>query len=174
MLRSYVRPYERSISTRHHYRKAAFTGGLRREHALCYIDLDFFKAINDGAGHAAGDQVLVRIARLLQRSCRASDFAGRIGGDEFILLLIDCPLENAVSVCQKIVDQVAAEEFSFGGRTYLVGASIGITSINHRQPSTLELTTEADAACYVAKSQGRGCVAVFPSQQTLPQRSLRA
>ncbi len=133
-----------------------------RVHALCYIDLDQFKAVNDGAGHAAGDEVLISVASLIQRSCRASDFAGRIGGDEFIMLLSDCDLENAKTVCQKIVDQIAQASFSFGGSTYQVGASIGITAITNRQPSATELTTEADAACYVAKAEGRGSVAVFP------------
>jgi diguanylate cyclase len=133
-----------------------------REHALCYIDLDHFKAVNDGAGHSAGDEVLVRVANIIRNACRASDFAGRIGGDEFILLLTDCPVGNAQTVCQKIVDQVASEAMTFAGKTFRVGASVGITSITNRQPSALELTTEADAACYVAKSEGRGRVAIFP------------
>jgi diguanylate cyclase (GGDEF)-like protein len=141
---------------------AAQTARLQgREHALCYIDLDHFKAVNDGAGHGAGDEVLVRIASLIQRLCRASDFAARLGGDEFILLLSDCGVENARSVCQKIVDQVDREEFCFSGTIYNVGASIGITAITNRQPSAAELTTEADSACYVAKAEGRGRVAVF-------------
>lgn len=134
-----------------------------REHALCYIDLDHFKAVNDGAGHNAGDEVLIRIAMLIQRSCRGSDFAGRVGGDEFVLLLSNCSLQNARAVCQKIVEQVASEMFIFGEHTYKVSASIGITSITHRQPSAVELTTEADAACYVAKAEGRGRVAFFRS-----------
>jgi diguanylate cyclase (GGDEF)-like protein/PAS domain S-box-containing protein len=133
-----------------------------REHALCFIDLDHFKAVNDGAGHSAGDEVLVRVAEIIRRACRANDFAGRIGGDEFILLLSDCPVQNAETVCQKIVDQVASEIMTFGGKTFQIGASVGITSITNRQPSATELTTEADAACYVAKAEGRGRVAVFP------------
>lgn len=138
-----------------------------REHALCYIDLDNFKSVNDGAGHAAGDEVLVRVANLIQRSCRASDFAGRLGGDEFILLLSDCDPENAKAVCQKIVDQIALEVFVFAGSTYRVGASIGITAITIHQPSATELTTEADAACYVAKAEGKGRVAVYLKTTTM-------
>ena len=133
-----------------------------REHSLCYIDLDHFKAVNDGAGHSAGDEVLARVSDIIRGACRASDFAGRIGGDEFILLLSDCPVLNAQAVCQKIVDQIASEVVTFGGRTFQIGASVGITSITNRQPSAIELTTEADAACYVAKAEGRGRVAVFP------------
>jgi diguanylate cyclase (GGDEF)-like protein/PAS domain S-box-containing protein len=132
-----------------------------RQHALCYLDLDHFKAVNDGAGHSAGDEVLVRVSDIIRRACRASDFAGRIGGDEFILLLSDCPVQNAQTICQKIVDQIASEIMTFGRKTFQIGASIGITSITNRQPSAIELTTEADAACYVAKAEGRGRVAVF-------------
>jgi diguanylate cyclase (GGDEF)-like protein/PAS domain S-box-containing protein len=134
----------------------------QREHALCYIDLDHFKAVNDGAGHAAGDEVLIKVAGLLRRSCRTADFPCRIGGDEFILLLLDCSLESAEAICNRIVDLIGAQIFAFGGNDYRIGASIGITSITFRRPSALELTTEADAACYVAKSKGRGRVAVYP------------
>lgn len=157
--------------------RAAFEHALRavadeavrdqRNHALCFIDLDRFKPVNDTAGHAAGDALLQRVADVIRRTCRRQDFAARIGGDEFAVLLSDCPLANAERVARKIVDAVARIEFVWEGESYTIGASIGLTSINERSHSPVELLSEADAACYVAKANGRGRVAVYqPSTPT--------
>lgn len=128
------------------------------EHALCYIDLDRFKAVNDGAGHAAGDEVLRRVAGLLLKSCRSRDFAARVGGDEFVLILRDCSVRDAERVCEKLIDTLRAADFSFEGRRYPVGASIGIAPIRADQQSPAALTGEADVACYQSKAAGRGRV----------------
>ena len=133
----------------------------QRTHALCLIDLDRFKAINDGAGHAAGDAVLRRVADLLRRSCRKLDFAARIGGDEFALLLSDCPVNAAARVTQGLVDAVAALELEWDGRRYSIGASIGITTIGNQSPGLAEILAEADSACYASKAAGRGRVTVY-------------
>ena len=105
-----------------------------REHALCFVDLDHFKTVNDNAGHAAGDSVLRDIGAAIRGACRSNDIAARIGGDEFALLLPDCSV---------------------------IGASIGITAITGRSFDPAELMRQADAACYVAKARGRNCVAVY-------------
>ncbi len=133
----------------------------RRGHALCFIDLDRFKPVNDSAGHAAGDALLQRVAEAIRTACRRQDFAARIGGDEFAVLLADCAAPAAVTVAQKIVDAVAAMEFSWEGRSYRIGTSIGITLIADGTRDPLELMSEADAACYVAKARGRGQVSVY-------------
>ena len=132
-----------------------------RSHALCFIDLDRFKPVNDTAGHAAGDALLREVADAIRANCRRQDFAARIGGDEFAVLLADCPLSAAERVAQKIVDAIAAIRFAWEGSTYQIGASVGITMIDRSEASPVELMSEADAACYVAKAKGRGQVAVY-------------
>jgi diguanylate cyclase (GGDEF)-like protein/PAS domain S-box-containing protein len=131
-----------------------------REHALCFIDLDRFKPVNDRAGHAAGDALLREVAAALQAGKRRGDFVARIGGDEFALILSDCSVENARAVAGDVVDAVAAIIFDWRGESYRIGASVGVTVIGPDAPEPTSLLAEADAACYVAKAKGRGRVAV--------------
>jgi diguanylate cyclase (GGDEF)-like protein/PAS domain S-box-containing protein len=136
-----------------------------RQHGLCFVDLDRFKPVNDGAGHAAGDALLHKVGEVIRRNCRKQDFAARIGGDEFALLLADCSPEAAVDVAEKIAGAIAGIRFAWDGATYTIGASIGVTAITARSGTPMELMSEADAACYVAKAQGRGRVATYtPSE----------
>ena len=132
-----------------------------RTHALCFIDLDHFKPVNDTAGHAAGDAVLKRVGDVIRRACRRQDFAARIGGDEFAVLLADCPPPAAERIAQRIVQGIARLTFTFEERVYRLGASVGVTRIDARSGDPRELLSEADAACYVAKGQGRGRFAVY-------------
>jgi diguanylate cyclase (GGDEF)-like protein/PAS domain S-box-containing protein len=129
-------------------------------HALCFIDLDRFKPVNDTAGHAAGDELLRMVGETIRGVCRSGDLAARVGGDEFALLLRDCPLEHALAVGEKIVAAIEAIRFEWRGTRHLIGASIGVTEISAR-PSALGFIAEADAACYAAKAAGRGCVVAF-------------
>ena len=101
-------------------------GTERRTHALCFIDLDRFKPVNDTAGHAAGDALLQKVAHVIRRNCRSNDFAARIGGDEFVLLLADCPLANARKVATKVVEAIAELDFAWNGTPYGIGASVGV------------------------------------------------
>jgi diguanylate cyclase (GGDEF)-like protein len=133
----------------------------RRVHALCFIDLDHFKPVNDGAGHAAGDALLREVARVIGSCCRRQDFAARIGGDEFAILLSDCPVDGARRVAGKIAAAIAAIDFRADGVAYRIGASIGVTAITEFSPASEELVRRADAACYGAKAAGRGRVAVY-------------
>ncbi len=135
-----------------------------REHALCFIDLDHFKKVNDTAGHAAGDAVLRGIGAAIRGACRVNDFAARIGGDEFALLLPDCSVVSASRVAEKIVDAISALHFSWQSKYAgcgAIGASIGITAISSRSTDPVELMRQADAACYSAKARGRNCVAIY-------------
>ena len=135
-----------------------------REHALCFIDLDHFKAINDNAGHVAGDQVLRDIAAAIRSACRTHDFAARIGGDEFALLLPDCSIASATRVAQKVIaaiEQVRSTWQLMCPTCDAIGASIGVTAVTGRSVDPTELLRQADAACYVAKARGRNCVAVY-------------
>jgi len=141
-----------------------------REHALCFVDLDRFKIVNDTAGHAAGDALLRQIAHALRRACRSQDFAARIGGDEFAVLLADCSVAGARRAGEQIIDAISSIRFTWAGRTYAVGASVGITSITSRSGNVGELMNEADAACYAAKSAGRNRVMAYDPTLHGPER----
>ncbi|MGB3335577.1 MAG: PAS domain S-box protein [Devosia sp.] len=135
-------------------------GGQRR-HCLLYVDLDRFKPVNDNAGHAAGDALLKQVAQTIRGSCRSHDVAARIGGDEFAVLLSDCPAEVGQRIADKIVRAVAALAFGWAGRTYHIGASVGMTVVTEQPASPLGFMGEADAACYAAKARGRGIAVAF-------------
>ena len=132
-------------------------GTEQRSHALCFIDLDRFKPVNDTAGHAAGDALLQKVARTIRSCCRTQDFAARMGGDEFVVLLADCTLPDARVVAQKIVDCITAIEFEWNGVSYSIGASVGIAPV--LPDAERDVLAMADAACYAAKAAGRGRVA---------------
>lgn len=132
-----------------------------RRHCLLYIDLDRFKPVNDNAGHAAGDALLRQVAQTIRGSCRSHDVAARIGGDEFAVLLTDCPLEGGQRIADKIVRAIAALAFGWAGRTYYIGASVGLTVVTNQPASPLGFMGEADAACYAAKGRGRGMAVAF-------------
>ena len=132
-----------------------------RQHGLLYIDLDRFKPVNDSAGHAAGDALLKQVAQTIRGCCRDHDIAARIGGDEFTVLLQDCPEASAKAVADKTVRAITALAFNWAGQTYRVGASIGMTTIGNAPASPLGFMGEADAACYAAKAKGRGIAVMF-------------
>jgi|GEM_PF-2843802 len=131
------------------------------QHALCFIDLDRFKGVNDGAGHAAGDIVLREVSVLMSRVCRTQDFAARIGGDEFALLLFDCSVRQARSIAQRLAERVSEVEFEWNDRAYRVGTSIGIAAISQESNDPTETKRQADIACYAAKAAGRGLSVVY-------------
>lgn len=128
--------------------------GAVGEHALCYLDLDRFKLINDTGGHEAGDELLRQIAVLLSGHMRKRDTLARLGGDEFAALLENCPLDQA----EEIVDAVrrAVEEFRYlsGGQAFSLGISIGVVPITPTSGRMAAVLRAADAACYMAKEAG--------------------
>jgi diguanylate cyclase (GGDEF)-like protein/PAS domain S-box-containing protein len=141
----------------------------RREHAVCFVDLDRFKQVNDSAGHAAGDALLQQIGQAIRRACRSQDFIGRIGGDEFALLLGDCSLNGARKVAQQVIDTIAGLRLTWNGQNYDIGASVGITALTAAAVSAAAVMAEADAACYAAKNGGRNRVAVFDATMAGPR-----
>lgn len=133
-------------------------------HQLLFIDLDRFKAVNDSAGHAAGDAMLKLIAATLRNAVRPTDFAARIGGDEFALILFGCDTECAVREAEKIVAAISEINLDWQGQRFTVGASVGVASIAPGSAAVDEIIANADRGCYAAKSEGRGTVAVHGSQ----------
>ncbi len=131
------------------------------EHAVLYLDLDQFKVVNDTCGHQAGDQLLVRLAAQLQGCVRETDTLARLGGDEFGVLLEHCPLDMAESIAESLRGTVQRFRFTYDGRNFDVGVSIGLVPLNPASGSLADVLSSADAACYVAKDMGRNRVHVF-------------
>ncbi len=147
--------------------------GARRfgtQHALCYLDLDQFKLVNDTAGHVAGDTLLRQIANLLMQKIRSRDTLARLGGDEFGLLLDNCPLDNAFDIAKSLVGTVRDYRFLWKERTFQIGVSIGVAPISVDSEDTGQLLSQADVACYTAKDQGRNRVHVYQLKDSEPAR----
>lgn len=130
-----------------------------------FIDLDRFKAVNDSAGHAAGDALLRELASLMLSMLRSSDVLARLGGDEFGLLLPDCNVESARFIATRIISAVNDYHFIWEGRVHRVGASAGITLIDGNNHQAAEVMSQADIACYASKNGGRGRVTIYEPQQ---------
>lgn len=137
-----------------------------QRHVLVFIDLDRFKAVNDSAGHAAGDALLRELASLMLSMLRTSDVLARLGGDEFGLLLPDCNIESARFISGRIISAINEYQFRWEGRLHRIGASAGITLIDEKNHVATEVMSQADIACYAAKNSGRGRVCVYEPQQS--------
>jgi diguanylate cyclase (GGDEF)-like protein/PAS domain S-box-containing protein len=124
-------------------------------HALCYLDLDQFKVVNDTCGHAAGDELLRQISTLLQGRMRQRDTLARLGGDEFGILLEHCPTDRAMGLALELRDAVRDFRFSWQGRSFTLGVSIGVAPLTGSIDTAAAAMRAADAACYAAKEQGR-------------------
>ena len=137
----------------------------RDEHAVCFLDLDGFKRVNDACGHLAGDELLRQLSDVMRDRMRARDTLARLGGDEFGLLLEHCGLPRAARIAEEIRKAIGAYRFTFGSQTYAVAASIGIVPIRAglRRPS--DVVRAADAACYLAKHSGGNRIQISVSQR---------
>ncbi|MDX2319383.1 MAG: EAL domain-containing protein [Moritella sp.] len=134
--------------------------------AILFIDLDFFKAINDSLGHAVGDGILVEVAKRLQEIPRQEDFIARLGGDEFVVLLYDLsenPMhaeQHANLLAEQLIERIS-EPYLYKGQALYIGASIGITLFPSKDQRADDLLKQADTAMYHAKSNGRKKVSFF-------------
>jgi diguanylate cyclase (GGDEF)-like protein/PAS domain S-box-containing protein len=133
-------------------------------HVLCYLDLDRFKIVNDTSGHLAGDSMLREVAKLLRDAVRDSDYVGRLGGDEFGMLLVGCPLEKARQIADDVCRAVGDYRFIWKDKIFNIGVSVGLVEISAESGTMEELLAAADAACYVAKKDGAGRVAVYSAR----------
>ena len=130
-------------------------------HALMYLDLDRFKAVNDAGGHFAGDELLRTLSALLQRSLREHDTLARLGGDEFVMLLVHCTPSAAEAVAERIRAALAEFRFRWQDSEFEVGASIGVVNFRSGALTPQALLLRADEMCYLAKSSGRDRVQTF-------------
>ncbi len=129
--------------------------------ALCYLDLDQFKLVNDTCGHLAGDELLRKVTALIQESLRPEDVAARLGGDEFGMLLARAPLAEAAPRVEAFHAALQEMRFVWRDQSFAVGASIGIVPITGRFQSVAQLLSAADHACYLAKERGRNRLQVY-------------
>ncbi|MCW3172628.1 putative bifunctional diguanylate cyclase/phosphodiesterase [Shewanella subflava] len=127
---------------------------------VVFIDLDRFKIINDTAGHTAGDELLKRIAQILKDKIRGRDLVARIGGDEFAILLENCPLKNAELLVENIRSTINELIFINDDKPYEVGISAGISVIDGKIDKFKEIVIAAENACQLAKNEGRNRIHV--------------
>ncbi|GAB1691988.1 putative bifunctional diguanylate cyclase/phosphodiesterase [Krasilnikovia sp. M28-CT-15] len=139
------------------------------EPAVMFVDLDDFKRINDSLGHAAGDALLIEVARRLRGAVRDHDTAARLGGDEFAILIDNGGAETAISVAQRIIEALS-EPVDTGGTQVLTRGSVGISVAGPDRDAT-ELLRQADVAMYAAKSRGKGQFVVFDESMQARVRS---
>ncbi len=130
-------------------------------HALCYLDLDHFKIINETCSHEAGDEFLRQISALLQKRVRKSDVLARLGADEFGLLLYQCGLDSALKVINILREEVKKFQFVWGEHTFNFSLSVGIVILKDNSENSSSLLNLADSACTMAKSKGRNRVQIY-------------
>lgn len=133
---------------------------------LCYLDLDHFKVVNDTVGHVAGDELLKQIAGILLGRIRARDTLSRFGGDEFSLLLENCPVQHGVRIAETLLAALGAFRFRWDERSFQVGASIGLVPVVSGNETPVQLLSQADLACYAAKDLGRQRIHVFQAEDS--------
>ncbi|MGV8922866.1 MAG: bifunctional diguanylate cyclase/phosphodiesterase [Thermomonas sp.] len=131
------------------------------EGALLFIDLDQFKLINDTSGHRAGDELLVQLSSVMREKLRPNDVLGRLGGDEFGVLLAGAStVESSMHAAERLRRAIEGFTFSWEQRTYMISASIGLVLLSSAA-SLKELFAHADSACYLAKEAGRNRIHVY-------------
>ncbi|MBD2496025.1 EAL domain-containing protein [Nostoc sp. FACHB-280] len=134
----------------------------KEQHILCYLDLDQFKIVNDTCGHAAGDELLCEVGHLFQTYIRSYDTLARLGGDEFGIIFHNCSLEAAVLIANTIRENTQKFRFVWQqDKIFNLSISIGLVVLNADTPNMNSALSAADAACYVAKNQGRNRVHIY-------------
>ncbi|MCK5365902.1 MAG: diguanylate cyclase [Gammaproteobacteria bacterium] len=133
------------------------------EHALCYLDLDQFKVINDTCGHTAGDHLLKQVSSLLRTQVRQRDTLARLGGDEFGVIIEHCSLEQAERLSETLRKAISSFRFVWQGASFSIGVSIGLMPISRTDQSVADLLSATDNACYLAKEHGRNRVHICSS-----------
>src|SRR3954469_5834334 len=127
-------------------------------YALCYLDIDQFKIVNDTCGHSAGDALLGQVGALLKSKVRWRDTLSRLGGDEFGILLESCSLDEALRTAENLRELISEFRFVWDERTFRLGVSVGVVPITPQTDDVASLLSAADSACAAAKDAGRNRV----------------
>jgi diguanylate cyclase (GGDEF)-like protein/PAS domain S-box-containing protein len=130
-------------------------------HVLCYLDLDQFKLVNDTCGHVAGDELLRQLGRELRGQMAPGDLLARLGGDEFGVLLHSSDLDAAMPTIERLRAAICDYRFLWEGRSFALGASIGVVQVTAETASVTAALSAADSACYLAKDSGRNRIHVY-------------
>ena len=130
-------------------------------YALCHIDVDQFKIINDSCGHSAGDALLGQVGTLLKTKIRWRDTLARLGGDEYAVLFESCSLDEAMRMAEQLCDTIRNYKFVWEERTFRLGCSIGVVPLTGETEDVAALLSAADSACQAAKEAGRNRVYSF-------------
>jgi len=130
-------------------------------YALCYLDLDQFKIVNDSCGHSAGDALLGQLGALLKSKIRWRDTLARLGGDEFGVLLESCSLDEAMQTAEILRAAIGEFKFLWDDRSFRLGVSIGVVPITADNEDVASLMSAADSACAAAKEAGRNRIHSF-------------
>ena len=147
------RAFEEALS-----REIGRAGRHERQVSIALIDIDRFKSINDSYGHLAGDAILRQLGSILRANLRRDDLAGRMGGEEFGLILPEVDGAGGVVAAEKVRRIVEAHRFEFDGTRIPVTISIGVTAKVQDEADPLEIIRRADELLYAAKRGGRNCV----------------
>ncbi|MCC7247980.1 MAG: diguanylate cyclase, partial [Lysobacter sp.] len=142
--------------------------------ALVMFDLDHFKAINDTYGHGAGDWVLKQVGKVCLAHCRKADYIGRLGGEEFAVLLRGADLAGAMRMAEECRSKLAQLDTRESGHAFVVTASFGVTSTAQSGYDLSRLLSHADQMLYRAKNEGRNRVCAYTAEAAADQRSKRA
>jgi diguanylate cyclase (GGDEF)-like protein/PAS domain S-box-containing protein len=140
-----------------------------REHALMFMDLDNFKAVNDTCGHTAGDELLRQLTSVMLSRMRGSDTLARLGGDEFGALLESCPFDQALRIANAMRETVRDFRFVWEDKTFSVGVSIGLVPVTADSGDLSRVMSLADACCYEAKNKGRDRVQAYRREEQSAQ-----
>jgi diguanylate cyclase (GGDEF)-like protein/PAS domain S-box-containing protein len=184
---SYLKEHEAELSRVAHYdaltnipnrvlladrMKQAIAQAAREQNvlAICYLDLDGFKSINDTLGHEAGDQVLVEVAKRIGHTIRGGDTVARLGGDEFVVLLELEKGEECVVTLERLLEVIALP-IIVKGKPQLLSASIGVSMYPLDNEESDALLRHADQAMYVAKQSGKNCFYIYDSELDLRARN---
>ncbi|MDA7816644.1 EAL domain-containing protein [Sulfurimonas sp.] len=130
-------------------------------HAILFMDLDYFKIINDTCGHLAGDELLKQLSSKLLLMLRERDTLARVGGDEFCILLDNCPQDRALEIAKSINAAVKDFNFVWNEKYFKIGISIGVLEVDKDSESTTSVLSDVDVACYAAKENGRNTIQVY-------------
>lgn len=164
------------LSNRRHFLKSAQKELLRQQRnqfktALLMIDIDYFKNVNDSYGHTAGDTVIKSVANHLKNNMRSYDLVGRFGGEEYVMMLVDCDIDLANEIAQRLCNQVAKQTIQYQKLNISITISIGLSQLNEEDVQIEQAIVRADKALYQAKHQGRNQVVIFNEN---PVRSIQS
>lgn len=138
--------------------------GENLRHTMCYLDLDQFKVVNDTCGHVAGDELLRQVSTLLKADIRVGDTLARLGGDEFGVLYLNCTVDKAKELAERLRVIINDFKFNWENKSFNIGVSIGIVAMD-KHSNLHGLLSAADTACYVAKDEGRNRIHSFDDNE---------